>query len=265
MEAGLNQAAARQAESRASSDAREQSRAAGRGWPRRQPRLLQRAPGTGRGGGRDGPYSRQDGTGPGALGQERGNAGYLPAARACVREIPGAFAERSVDGGRAQVAVALASGQKSKPATVNVAIGALKFLFRTTLGRPAVMEGIRCVRTAHPAPDVLSGSGGVASDRARAVAQAAPFFASEFGQAPADSYAFWASSKGTGEFEGYRLGVDFSTGYSGAGIQDVAGAQIRCVRGMPLRMSLGPHYTNNGAEIRDNWTGLVWRSLGLKD
>jgi site-specific recombinase XerD len=45
-----------------------------------------------------------------------------------------------------------------KPATVNVAIGALKFLFRTTLGRPTVMEGIRCVRTVHPAPDVLSGS-----------------------------------------------------------------------------------------------------------
>jgi len=45
-----------------------------------------------------------------------------------------------------------------KPATVNTAIGALKFLFRTTLQRPEVVHGIRSVRQEHPAPDVLSGS-----------------------------------------------------------------------------------------------------------
>lgn len=45
-----------------------------------------------------------------------------------------------------------------KPATVNTAIGALKFLFGTTLQRPEVVHGIRSVRHEHPAPDVLSGS-----------------------------------------------------------------------------------------------------------
>jgi site-specific recombinase XerD len=52
----------------------------------------------------------------------------------------------------------LLQDKQAKPATVNVAIGALKFLFRRTLGRPAVMEGIHSVRKEHPAPDVLSGS-----------------------------------------------------------------------------------------------------------
>jgi integrase/recombinase XerD len=41
---------------------------------------------------------------------------------------------------------------------VNVAIGALRFLFNVTLNRPQVMQGIRTVRVDHPQPDVLSGS-----------------------------------------------------------------------------------------------------------
>jgi integrase/recombinase XerD len=48
--------------------------------------------------------------------------------------------------------------KKYKPATVNTAIGALRFLFGTTLQRPEVMHGVHSVRKDHPAPDVLSGS-----------------------------------------------------------------------------------------------------------
>ncbi len=48
--------------------------------------------------------------------------------------------------------------KKRKPNTVNVAIGALRFLFNVTLSRPEVMVGIRLVRADHPQPDVLSGS-----------------------------------------------------------------------------------------------------------
>jgi hypothetical protein len=48
--------------------------------------------------------------------------------------------------------------KKRKPTTVNVAIGALRFLFNVTLNRPEVMRGIRTVRVDHPQPDVLSGS-----------------------------------------------------------------------------------------------------------
>jgi integrase/recombinase XerD len=47
--------------------------------------------------------------------------------------------------------------KKLDPATVNVAIAALRHLF-TSLGRPAVMHGIHRVRKQHRAPDVLSGS-----------------------------------------------------------------------------------------------------------
>lgn len=47
--------------------------------------------------------------------------------------------------------------RKRKPATVNVAIGALHFLFATTLGRPEVMHGIRSVRKDCPTPNILSG------------------------------------------------------------------------------------------------------------
>jgi len=46
---------------------------------------------------------------------------------------------------------------KSDPATVNVAIAALRQLF-ASLGRPEVMQSIRGVRKQHRAPDVLSGS-----------------------------------------------------------------------------------------------------------
>ncbi len=42
--------------------------------------------------------------------------------------------------------------KQRKPATVNVAIGALSFLFGTTLNRPEVMRGIRSVRKELPAP-----------------------------------------------------------------------------------------------------------------
>jgi len=48
--------------------------------------------------------------------------------------------------------------KQRKPATVNVAIGALSFLFGTTLNRPEVMRGIRSVRKELPAPNILSGS-----------------------------------------------------------------------------------------------------------
>ncbi len=41
--------------------------------------------------------------------------------------------------------------KQRKPATVNVAIGALNFLFGTTFGRPEVMHGIRSVRKELPA------------------------------------------------------------------------------------------------------------------
>lgn len=44
------------------------------------------------------------------------------------------------------------------PASVNVAIAAVRFLFATTLGRPEVMEGIVPVRKQHRLPDVLSGT-----------------------------------------------------------------------------------------------------------
>ena len=47
--------------------------------------------------------------------------------------------------------------KKLDPATVNVAIAALRHLF-ASLGRPTVMQGIRGVRKQHRAPDVLSGS-----------------------------------------------------------------------------------------------------------
>jgi hypothetical protein len=42
-----------------------------------------------------------------------------------------------------------------KPATVDTAIGALKFLFRTPLQRPEVMHGIRSVRQEHPWGTIL--------------------------------------------------------------------------------------------------------------
>ena len=48
--------------------------------------------------------------------------------------------------------------KQRKPSTVNVMIGALRFLFGTTLGRPHVMHGIRSVRKDVPEPNVLSGS-----------------------------------------------------------------------------------------------------------
>jgi len=48
--------------------------------------------------------------------------------------------------------------KKRNPNTVNVAIGALRFLFNVTLNRPKVMDGIRALRVDHPQPDVLSGS-----------------------------------------------------------------------------------------------------------
>jgi integrase/recombinase XerD len=44
-----------------------------------------------------------------------------------------------------------------KPATVNVAIAALRCLF-LSLGRPEVMQSIPNVRNQHHSPDVLSGS-----------------------------------------------------------------------------------------------------------
>lgn len=44
------------------------------------------------------------------------------------------------------------------PATVNVAIGALRFLFGATLKRPDVMRDIRMVRKNCPCPEVPSGS-----------------------------------------------------------------------------------------------------------
>jgi len=47
--------------------------------------------------------------------------------------------------------------RRLSPATVNVAIAALRQLF-TTLGRPDVMHGIRSVRKQYHSPDILSGS-----------------------------------------------------------------------------------------------------------
>lgn len=47
---------------------------------------------------------------------------------------------------------------RRSPSTVNVAIGALRFLFTTTLQRADVMHSIRRVRKNHSQPDVLSGS-----------------------------------------------------------------------------------------------------------
>ncbi|MEY4509384.1 MAG: hypothetical protein RLZZ450_1506 [Pseudomonadota bacterium] len=44
------------------------------------------------------------------------------------------------------------------PATVNLAIAGLRFLFDTTLQRPEVMQGIRNVRSNHRCPAVPSGS-----------------------------------------------------------------------------------------------------------
>lgn len=47
--------------------------------------------------------------------------------------------------------------KRCRPATVNVALAAMKFLYVATLGRPEVTLGLRPVRRTFPAPDVLSG------------------------------------------------------------------------------------------------------------
>jgi site-specific recombinase XerD len=52
----------------------------------------------------------------------------------------------------------LLTTKKYRPATVNLALAALKFLYGTTLGMPEVTRGMRQVRRTFPAPDVLSGS-----------------------------------------------------------------------------------------------------------
>jgi site-specific recombinase XerD len=81
---------------------------------------------------------------------------YLRYARAFVRHCG-----RSADQlGHADVQswlLWLLKAKKHDPATVNVAIAALRHLF-TSLGRPEVMHAVRCVRKQHRAPDVLSGS-----------------------------------------------------------------------------------------------------------
>jgi integrase/recombinase XerD len=48
--------------------------------------------------------------------------------------------------------------KKLSPASVNLALASLRFLYCTTLRRPEVMAGLRCIRPTYPAPAVLSGS-----------------------------------------------------------------------------------------------------------
>jgi integrase/recombinase XerD len=82
---------------------------------------------------------------------------YLRQARAFVVFLgrsPGTATTRDVR----RFLLHLLQEKKRNPNTVNVAIGALRFLFNVTLNRPKVMDGIRALRADHPQPDVLSGS-----------------------------------------------------------------------------------------------------------
>jgi integrase/recombinase XerD len=82
---------------------------------------------------------------------------YLAHARAFVKYL-GRSPTTASTGDVRRWLLYLLQEKRSKPATVNVALGALKFLFRTTLGRREVVDGLRSVRPEHPEPDVLSGS-----------------------------------------------------------------------------------------------------------
>jgi len=82
---------------------------------------------------------------------------YLRAVRAFVAFFMRTPAELGTGEVRAYLLFLLQVALRS-PSTVNVTIGALRFLFGTTLERPEVMETIRSVRKDHPQPEVLAGS-----------------------------------------------------------------------------------------------------------
>jgi len=82
--------------------------------------------------------------------------GYLRYARAFVAHYGRSADELGTEEVRGWLLWLLKEKQRD-PATVNVAIAALRFLF-ATLGRPEVMQSIRNVRKQHRAPDMLSGS-----------------------------------------------------------------------------------------------------------
>lgn len=91
----------------------------------------------------------------------------------------------------------------------------------------------------------------------------APFVSTVFGQSVADSAPFWTSSPGYGNSDGYVFAVNFDNGSVAFGVASTSGARTRCVRGRPLRSSLGPHYTMSPSETSDNWTGLIWKQPAM--
>jgi integrase/recombinase XerD len=92
------------------------------------------------------------------LRQECCDVRKLPDPRAGVRGVLGRCPTTAKTRDIRGFLLYLLQEKKRKPTTVNVAIGALRFLFNVTLNRPEVMRGIRTVRVDHPQPDVLSGS-----------------------------------------------------------------------------------------------------------
>ena len=88
---------------------------------------------------------------------ESTHAAYLGYARAFVVHFRRSPHELGTQHVRAWLLYLLTT-KKCRPATVNVALAAVKFLYTTTLGKPEVTLGLRPVRRSFPAPDVLSGS-----------------------------------------------------------------------------------------------------------
>lgn len=88
---------------------------------------------------------------------ENTHASYLAYARAFVAHFRRSPVELEAGHVRAWL-LYLLTIKKRRPATVNVALAAVKFLYTTTLGRPEVTRDLRAVRGSFPAPDVLSGS-----------------------------------------------------------------------------------------------------------
>ena len=82
---------------------------------------------------------------------------YLAYARAYVAHFRRSPVELGTEHVRAWLLYLLIT-KKSRPATVNVALAAVKFLYGATLGKPEVTRELRSVRRTFPAPDVLSGS-----------------------------------------------------------------------------------------------------------
>jgi site-specific recombinase XerD len=88
---------------------------------------------------------------------ESTHTAYLGYARAFVAYFKRSPLELGTEHVRAWLLYLLTT-KKCRPATVNVALAAVRFLYGTTLNRPEVTRGLRPVRRTFPEPDVLSGS-----------------------------------------------------------------------------------------------------------